>query len=129
MASRRSGHGFTLIEVLVVLSVISLLITISVPYYLERIEQARETALRENLRVIRGAIDRFHSDSGRFPASLEELVERRYLRDLPVDPVTGRSDTWVIESSTETEAAQHGMADVRSGAEGQTRKGVPYEAL
>ena len=129
MASRRSGHGFTLIEVLVVLSVISLLITISVPYYLERIEQARETALRENLRVIRGAIDRFHSDSGRFPASLEELVERRYLRDLPVDPVTGRSDTWVIEASTETEAAQHGMADVRSGAEGQTRKGVPYEAL
>lgn len=147
----RRRRGFTLVEVLVVLAVIALLITVAMPSYLERIEDARVHVLRENLKVMRMAIDRFHADTGRYPTALEELVGARYLRELPVDPVTERADTWVVltEAEAEAQAAARGstagaappppsasagtpapgVADVRSGAEGESRNGVPYATL
>ena len=83
----------------------------------------RFAALRENLKVMRVAIDRFQADTGRFPRSLEELVERRYLSGVPLDPVTERTDTWIEIAAAETDPGATGLGDVRSGAEGAARKG------
>lgn len=126
---RRRAAGFTLIEVLVVLALISLLVTIAVPGYLRQVERARETTLVENLRTMRIAIDRFRGDAGRWPESVDELVERGYLKRRPVDPVSERDDTWVEVAASEIEAGRTGVADVRSGAEGQSSNGVPYASL
>ena len=117
------ARGFTLVEVLVVLAIISLMVAIAVPRYVDRLEDAREAALRENLKVMRVAIDRFQADTGRFPRSLEELVERRYLSGVPLDPVTERTDTWIEVAAAETDPGATGLGDVRSGAEGAARKG------
>ncbi|MFN7642022.1 MAG: type II secretion system protein [Burkholderiales bacterium] len=117
------ARGFTLVEVLVVLAIISLMVAIAVPRYVDRLEDAREAALRENLKVMRVAIDRFQADTGRFPRSLEELVERRYLSGVPLDPVTERTDTWIEIAAADTDPGATGVGDVRSGAEGAARKG------
>ncbi len=126
---RQPMRGFTLLEVLVVLSIISLLAALAVPRYVERLEEAREAVLTENLKVVRIAIDRFSADTGRYPGSLAELVERRYLRDLPVDPVTQRNDTWLEVAASVIEPGVDGIGDIRSGAEGTSRKGVSYGEL
>ena len=129
MTSIRRPSGFTLVEVLVVLAIISLMVALAVPRYVDRLEDAREAALRENLKVVRTAIDRFQADAGRYPNDLRELVERRYLREVPVDPITDRSDSWNEVAAAEIEPGASGLGDVRSGAEGQSRKGVPYADL
>ena len=129
MTMSRLSRGYTLVEVLIVLAIISLMVALAVPRYVERLEDAREAALRENLKVVRIAIDRFHADLGRYPESLNELVERRYLREVPVDPMTDKSETWIELAASEKEPGESGMGDVRSGAEGQTRKGQRYAEL
>lgn len=129
MNARRHRSGYTLVEVLIVLSIISLMVALAMPRYVERLEDAREAALRENLKVVRTAIDRFHGDLGRYPEALAELVDRRYLRDIPVDPVTNKSDTWLEVPASEQEPGASGLGDVRSGAEGFTRKGRAYAEL
>ena len=91
--------GFTLIELLVVMSVIATLLTIAVPRYFQHLDRAREAALRESLAVMRDAIDQFAADKGRYPQSLAEMAQQRYLRELPPDPYTGRVDTWVALAS------------------------------
>jgi len=137
------ARGFTLIELLVVLAIIALMLTIATPRYVDHVERARETTLRATLKEIRIAIDRFEGDQGRLPKSLDELVERRYLRELPIDPVTSASDTWVqvpaddLTSRTSAGAPADwprtgdiaGLGDVRSGAPGSTRDGVPFSQL
>jgi len=117
------GHarrGFTLIEMLVVLSVIALLLSLVTPTYVSHVGRAQELTLKQNLKTIRAAIDQFRADRGRDPADLAELVAARYLRELPVDPLTDRSDTWVpvVVSS--------GMHDLHSGASGKGNDGTPY---
>ena len=129
MTMLRQRCGYTLIEVLIVLSIISLMVALAVPRYVERLEDAREAALRENLKVVRTAIDRFHADLGRYPESLRELVDRRYLREVPIDPLTDKADTWIELAASEQEPGASGMGDVQSGAEGQTRKGQRYAEL
>lgn len=116
--------GFTLIELLVVLAIVALLLSIVVPRYTKSVDHAKEVALKENLKVMRTSIDRFEADKGRLPASLAELVNERYLRAIPPDPVTESSATW-IEVAPE-EAQVEGVADVRSGAQGVSRDGRPY---
>src|SRR5690349_19023764 len=91
---RRSG--FTLIELLVVLAAIALLLGIAMPRYVEHVDRARETVMRQNLATLRDAIDKFRADRGRFPNQLEELTENRYLRALPTDPITERTDSWIV---------------------------------
>jgi general secretion pathway protein G len=126
---RRLQRAYTLVEVLVVLAIISLMVAIVSPRYIDRLDDAREAVLRENLKVMRVAIDRFQADTGRFPKNLDELVERRYLSGVPIDPVTERQDGWVEVAAAEVEPGASGVADIRSGAEGASRKGVPYAEL
>ena len=117
----RRARGFTLIEMLVVLAIVATLLTIAVPQYFSSLDNARETSLRQNLAVMRRAIDQYHGDRGRYPESLQELVTARYLRSIPPDPITGAADQWVAEGGSEAR-----VRDVRSGAPGISRDGTPY---
>lgn len=120
-------RGFTLIEMLVVLAIVALLLSIAAPRYFGSLDKSRDAALQENLRVIRVSLDRFHADKGRYPETLEELVEERYLREVPMDPITESRTTWVLLESDD--GATDGVADVRSGAPGTTRDGRAYDSL
>ena len=124
---RALWRGFTLIELLVVMSIIALLLTIAVPRYFGSLEKSKEVALKENLQVMRTAIDRFHTDKGRFPNDLGELVSEKYFRTVPVDPVTESATTWVPVPSRDIESP--GIEDVKSGAPGMTRDKIPYSQL
>ena len=121
------SRGFTLIELLVVMSIIATLLMIAMPRYFQSLERAREATLRQDLAVMRDAIDKFSGDLGRYPESCEELVVQKYLRAVPVDPITRSADTWQFVRSTN--ADEVGIRDVRSGAEGIARSGVPYAEL
>ena len=124
MSSR--GRGFTLIELLVVLAALALLLGIAVPRDWEHVDRARETVLRQNLAALRDSIDKFNADRGRYPADLAELARERYLREVPRDPITDRSDTWVAVQPPQ--GAEGAVYDVHSGAPGQGRDGKPYAA-
>ena len=119
----RSG-GFTLIELLVVLAALALLLGLAVPRYVEHVERARETVLQQNLAALRDAIDKFSADRGRYPAELAELARERYLREVPRDPITERSDTWVLVLPPGGGTGQ--VYDVHSGAKCFARDGRPY---
>jgi general secretion pathway protein G len=122
LSSRR--RGFTLIELLVVLGIVALLLTLAVPRFFPSIDSTRETILAENLRNTRAIIDQFHADTGRYPDSLDQLVEKKYLRELPMDPIVERRDAWIVEPPPEDE--QGAVANLRSSAPGNDRKGKPY---
>ena len=120
-------RGFTLIELMVVMAIVATLLTIATPRYFAHLDRAKETALRETLAVTRDAIDKFLADNDRYPATLDELVDKRYLRSLPTDPITERSDTWSVlppPSTQQSDASANtgGVWDLRSGAveEGKT---------
>jgi general secretion pathway protein G len=122
---RSSAHGFTVIELLVVLAALALLLSVAAPRYLQHLDTAREVTLKEDLHQLRDAIDKFYSDQARYPASLEELVTKRYLRALPEDPITQRSDSWILVAPANP--LPGAVFDVRSGAKGQARNGSRYE--
>lgn len=119
-AARRGG--FTVIELLVVLAAIALLLAVAAPRYVQHLDQAREVTLKSSLQAMRDAIDKFQADQSRPPAALAELVQRGYLRRVPVDPLTQRDDTWVVQVA----GSGQGVTDVRSGAAGQARDGSTY---
>ena len=121
---KRSG-GFTLIELLVVMAIIATLASIAAPRYFNSLENSREVALRANLKAMREAIDQFYQDTGKWPASLEDLVKNRYLREVPVDPVAGDANSWAPVKQTATTIT--GIRDIRSGAQGTPRDGTRYE--
>lgn len=118
--------GFTLIELVVVMAIVGLLLGIAAPRYFRSLEKSRETVLQQNLSLTREALDRYYGDHGEYPSSLETLVSDRYLRRLPLDPITRRSDTWTTVSSGDPEKG--GISDIRSGAAGKARDGTPYSA-
>ena len=124
---RTARRGFTLIELLVVLSIVALLLSIALPRYFGSLDKSKEVALQENLKVLRITIDRFHADKGRFPETLEELVEHKYIRSVPVDPITESAKTWIVVPARGNDAK--GISDVKSGASGQVRDGRAYESL
>ena len=113
---RRAPAGFTLIELMVVLAIVALLLSIVAPHYAGRVTRAEQTVLPENLALMREALDKHYADAGRYPEQLEDLVGRRYLRALPVDPLTQSSATWVVVPPAQPD--QGGVYDVRSGAPG-----------
>lgn len=115
--------GFTVLELLVVLAAIGLLLAVAMPRYVAHVDHAREVALRHDLRAIREAIDKFNADQLRYPVSLDELVAKRYLRAIPPDPMTERSDTWVIKTPP---SGDKGVLDVASGAPGRAGDGSAY---
>jgi general secretion pathway protein G len=120
-----AARGFTVVELLVVLAAIGLLLSVAAPRYVQHLDHAREVALREDLFQMREAIDKFYGDQQRYPATLGELVTRRYLRQVPEDPLTGRVDSWVTQA-TPASAAPAGVVDVRSGAAGTAQDGSAY---
>lgn len=122
--TKRANAGFTLVELMVVMAIIALLLSLALPRYFNHLESARETILKQDLVVMRDAIDKYHSDRGRYPDSLDELVSARYLRSVPVDPVTERSDTWLADPPAGEAAGA--LYDVRSGAPGTAKDGTRY---
>ena len=126
---RRPPRGFTMIEMLVVLSIIMLLVGLAAPAHFKRVQVAKEVVLMQNLATLRKSIDQFHADRGRFPVSIDELVDLRYLNGKPIDPITGSSETWVGLPPSAEDLDTQGIADIKSTAEGQTDAGVLYAAL
>ncbi len=115
-------QGFTLIELVVVLAVIALLLTLALPRYFNSIDQGKFKVQQQNIASLRDAIDKFYGDQGRYPENLDELVTKRYLRSVPFDPVTEKTD-WVAIAPT-SDAGQTGVYDVRSAAPlGPTERG------
>lgn len=121
----RRRSGFTLIELLVVMAVIATLLSIVVPRYMDGVTRSREAALKETLHTVRDAIDKYAADTGRFPESLEELVDKRYLRKSPVDPVTGSDTTWIVVIPP-PQSLPGQVYDVHSGAQGAALDGSSY---
>ncbi|MHB1085940.1 MAG: type II secretion system protein [Thiobacillus sp.] len=121
---KRVTNGFTLVELMVVMAIIALLLSLALPRYFNHLETSREIILKQDLAVMRDAIDKYHGDRGRYPDSLEDLVSARYLRALPVDPITERADTWQVIAPPGDEAGS--MYDIHSGAPGNARQGGAY---
>lgn len=116
--------GFTLIELLVALAIVALLLSIAVPRYFGGLTRAEEAVLKENLMLMRDAIDKHYADTGRYPGALEELATKKYLRAVPPDPVTLSASTWV--QVPPADARLGGVYDVKSGARGIGSDGKPY---
>lgn len=119
----RRNSGFTLIELLVAMTIIALLLSIVAPRYFNSISKAEEAVLKEDLSLMRSALDKYRADTGKYPDTLDDLVNKKYLRRLPVDPITKRSDSWIQIPSASDE---QGVYDIRSGAQGMARDGTLY---
>jgi general secretion pathway protein G len=118
------GKGFTLIELLVVLAIIATLLMLAVPRYFSSIDKSKEAVLKENLYQMRDAISKYYGDKGKYPESLETLATEKYLRKVPLDPITDSAATWIIVPPEDPQ--QGGVYDVRSAAPGNSSEGVPY---
>ena len=116
--------GFTLIELLVVLGIIALMLTLAVPRYFPSIDRSKEVILADNLRNMRSVIDQYYGDTGRYPDSLDQLVEKKYLRQLPIDPITESSTTWITVPPEDS--SKGNVYNIKSGAPGNDRSGKPY---
>lgn len=115
-------RGFSMIELMVALAILATILTLAAPRYMGTLESAKESVLREDLYLMRDAIDKHFVDSGRYPEVLEDLVSKRYLRALPVDPFTGTARSWVLVPPAD--AALGAVYDVHSGAPGKARDGT-----
>ena len=122
-------RGYTLIELIVVMAIISVLIAIAVPLYQRSIVGAKESLLRNNLFTLRTVIDEYTYDKQKAPQTLQDLVSDGYLRQIPVDPITGNADSWKLimeDASNTVNQTMPGIYDIRSGAEGTSLEGTPY---
>ena len=124
MTGRPRTLGFTLIELLVVMAIIATLLTIAVPRYFETLERSRETVLRQDLSVLREAIDKHYGDFDQYPDSLAARVERHYIRSVPVDPFTSTAESWTMVVSDDPD--HPGIRDVHSGSDGKATDGSSY---
>lgn len=118
-------QGFTIIELLLVLLLVSMLASLATPVIFKSISRAEESSLKENLFVLRRAIDNYYADNGHYPEHIEVLVDKRYIRKIPVDPVTGENNSWkFLISEDDVEIA--GIIDIFSGSEKKSIEGTPY---
>jgi general secretion pathway protein G len=124
MVARWKKAGFTLIELIVVMAIVALLVSIAGPRYFSSLQKSKETVLRQTLAVTRDALDKFYGDTGKYPETLEALVSKRYLRNMPLDPITESSVTWTLVPVQDPEKG--GVYDLHSGADGSGRDGKPY---
>jgi len=120
-------RGFTLIELMVVLTIVALLLTLAVPRYFGSIDKSKEAVLRENLNQMRDAISRYYADKGKYPESLDALASEKYLRGVPLDPVSDSDKTWIIVPPEDPQKG--GVYDVKSGASGKTKDGRDFSQL
>lgn len=122
----KNARGFTLIELMVVMAIVALLASIAAPRYFRSLQKSKETALLQSLTTMRDAIDQYAADKGRYPDSLQELADARYIRGIPEDPLTGSRQTWVeLPPPSDMQAAGQ-LWDVHSGAPGQSADGRLY---
>ena len=120
----RLRSGFTLIELIVVLTIVSLMLSIVVPRYFHSIDKAKESMLRQNLSSMRETIDKFYGDLGRYPDSLDEMVQRKYIRAVPIDPMTESTTTWRVVESENQELGV--IYDIHSGSDALALDGSLY---
>jgi general secretion pathway protein G len=126
MGRRRTLVGFTLIELLVVMAIIGTLLSLAVPRYFRTLERARETVLKHDLAVLREAIDKHYADLNEYPETLPVLVEKRYVREVPIDPFTRLADTWTLIPSDDPDHS--GIRDIHSGAAETAADGTPVSS-
>jgi general secretion pathway protein G len=122
-------RGFTLIELMIVMAIIMILASIAIPSFVKSVKKANEAVLKEDLHTMRTAIDSYTIDREKAPQGLDDLVQAGYLKSIPVDPMTSRSDTWSTSESdtlTDINETQGGMDDVHSGSEGVSTDGTTY---
>jgi general secretion pathway protein G len=127
--TRRSDRGFTLVELLVVISLISILAAMGLVQYKNSILRTQESVLKTDLFRVRDAIDQYYADKGKYPASLDSLVSDGYLRKIPEDPVTKSTDTWQTipaEADPNNPSSEPGIYDIKSGAQGTALDGTNY---
>lgn len=124
MNNRADKQGFTLIELLVVMAIIAMLLSLTMPRYFNSVEKSKEATLHADLSGFRDAIDKYYADNEKYPDSLEDLVTKKYIRDIPPDPFTGSNLTWTIVAP---EGSVKGKVyNVRSAAPGHAKDGTPY---
>lgn len=121
---KETKSGFTLIELLVVMAIIATLLTIAVPRYFHSVARSKEAVLKQDLATMRDALDKYYGDTGKYPDALEDLVAKKYLRSIPVDPMTDSAATWVVVPPED--AGKGAVYDVRSGAAGNASDGSAY---
>ncbi|MGH9522561.1 MAG: type II secretion system protein [Terriglobales bacterium] len=129
MFSRRKSRGFTLIELMIVISIILILAAVAAPIYSKSIQHAREAVLRQDMFSMRSVIDQYSLDKGKAPQSLQDLVTAGYLKELPKDPITNSTDTWQVDQEDVLESVDQdapGISNVHSGAPGSDESGTPY---
>lgn len=128
LRGRREG-GFTLVELLIVISLISILAAMGLVQYRNSVQSARESVLKTDLFRMRDAIDQYYADKGKYPSSLDSLVSDGYMRRIPEDPITKSADTWVTEPAEpdpNNPSAEPGVYNVKSGAQGSALDGSSY---
>jgi len=128
---RNTKKGFTLIEILIVFTLIGILVGLGIPQYKNAVKRTRETVLKENLYQMRKLINQHYADKGKYPLSLQTLVDEEYLMAIPVDPITGFSETWIEIPETPSDEEltidfQPGIVDVQSGSDQIAIDGTPY---
>jgi general secretion pathway protein G len=129
MSRLRKFRGFTLIELMIVISIILILVSIAAPIYSRSIQRAKEAVLRQDLFTMRSVIDQYSVDKGKAPQSLDDLVSAGYLKELPKDPFTDSRDTWQVQQEDvllSVDQDEPGISDVHSGAPGADAAGKPY---
>lgn len=121
---KKSVTGFTLIELLVVMAIIGMLLSLAAPRYIGNIDKTKEAVLQENLTSLRDVIDKYYADTGKYPDNLQDLVTHRYIRKIPVDPITDSNQTWVVVPPAD--AQKGGVFDIHSGAVAKAHDGTYY---
>jgi general secretion pathway protein G len=123
-ANVRRPRGFTLIELLVVMAIIGVLLTLAVPRYFRTVQRSKETVLRRDLATVRESIDRYYGDLGQYPDALPALVDKHYIRSVPVDPFTKSAETWLVVESDDPD--HPGVRDLHSGSPESSSDGSPF---
>ena len=129
--NRQKNAGFTLMELMIVMAIISVLATLAIPSFIGAIKSAREAVLKEDLHVMRAAIDSYTMDKQKAPQSLDDLIQNGYLRSIPEDPMTHSRETWVTntsESLSSVDQTDPGIDDIHSGSDETGSDGQPYSA-
>lgn len=123
--SKMRKRGFTLIELIVALAIVAIILTIAAPKYFGNIDKTKEAVLREDLYVLRDAIDKYYGDKNKYPDALEDLVTEKYLRSIPIDPFTLSARSWVLVPPEDTSLGV--VSDVRSSAPNKARDGTWFK--
>ncbi len=127
--SIKSGRGFTILELMIVLTIIAILVSIAIPMYQSVVLRSKETVLKDNLRSLRTVIDQYTADKKKAPQALQDLIDAGYFREIPIDPITDSRETWetVTDASISSpDQTESGIVDVKSGSTAISSEGTAY---